>query len=47
MHVVLDLMRCLNMVEHVTFVLVTHDPEVASVARQIVCLHDGRIVSDN
>jgi len=27
--------------------LVTHDPEVASVARRIVRLHDGRIVSDS
>jgi ABC-type lipoprotein export system ATPase subunit len=43
----LNLMRYLNMVEHVTFVLVTHDPEVASVARRVVRLHDGRIASDN
>ena len=42
----LNLMRYLNMVEHVTFVLVTHDPEVAAVAWRVVRLHDGRLVSD-
>ena len=43
----LNLMRYLNMTERVTFVLVTHDPEVASVARRLVRLRDGRVLSDN
>jgi ABC-type lipoprotein export system ATPase subunit len=43
----LNLMRYLNMTERVTFVLVTHDPEVASVARRLVRLRDGRVLADN
>jgi putative ABC transport system ATP-binding protein len=41
----LDLVRHLNVVERVAFVLVTHDPEVASVAGRVVHLRDGRIAA--
>jgi putative ABC transport system ATP-binding protein len=42
----LHLVRLLNVVEHVTFVLVTHDPEVAAVAKRVIRLRDGRLESD-
>jgi len=41
-----DLMLRLNRERGVTFVLVTHDPEVAARARRLVRLRDGRVVFD-
>jgi ABC-type lipoprotein export system ATPase subunit len=40
------LMRRLNGERGVTFVLVTHDPDVASRADRVIRLQDGRVVSD-
>jgi putative ABC transport system ATP-binding protein len=40
------LMRRLNRDEGVTFVLVTHDPELAAQTDRVVRLADGRVVSD-
>jgi putative ABC transport system ATP-binding protein len=41
----LDLMRGLRAAEGVTFVVVTHDPEVAAAADRVVHLRDGRVVA--
>jgi putative ABC transport system ATP-binding protein len=41
------LMRRLNREEGVTFVAVTHDPELAAQTDRIVRLADGRVVSDD
>jgi predicted ABC-type transport system involved in lysophospholipase L1 biosynthesis ATPase subunit len=41
------LMRGLNREEGVTFVVVTHDLELAARADRIVRLADGRVVSDD
>src|SRR6185503_11316991 len=43
---VIELMAELNRETATTLVLVTHDPELASRARRIIRLRDGRIVSD-
>src|SRR5215467_11872463 len=40
------LMRWLNREEHVTFVIVTHDLDLASRADRMIGLKDGRVVSD-
>ena len=42
----LALMRRLNREEGVTFVIVTHDPDLAAQADRVVRLQDGRVVSD-
>jgi ABC-type lipoprotein export system ATPase subunit len=42
----LGLMRGLNREEGVTFVIVTHDQDLAARANRIVRLKDGRVVSD-
>jgi putative ABC transport system ATP-binding protein len=42
----LGLMRQLNREEGVTFVVVTHDLELAARADRVIRLHDGRVVSD-
>lgn len=42
----LELMRGLNREEGVTFVIVTHDQELAAQTDRIVRLHDGRVVAD-
>jgi ABC-type lipoprotein export system ATPase subunit len=42
----LALMRRLNREEDVTFVIVTHDMELAATADRMIRLHDGQVVSD-
>ena len=43
---VVDLMEVLNHESRTTLVLVTHDVELAGLARRTISLEDGRIVSD-
>jgi putative spermidine/putrescine transport system ATP-binding protein len=43
---VIQLFRDLNDQDHITVILVTHDQDVAKVARRIVVLRDGEIVQD-
>jgi putative ABC transport system ATP-binding protein len=45
-HQIIELMRELNEVEHVTFIFSTHDPKVMGRARRIVHIADGKLVSD-
>ena len=42
----LKMMRKMNEVHQVTFVISTHDPLVMSYAKRLIKLHDGLIVSD-
>ncbi|MBR5520966.1 MAG: ABC transporter ATP-binding protein [Oscillospiraceae bacterium] len=42
MKMLLEISRANN----ITFVMVTHDPELAKMARRVITLKDGRIVSD-
>ena len=44
---VVELMQKLNRERGVTFIIVTHDMEVADMTRRIVQVRDGRIVSDD
>jgi len=43
---VMDLMKELNRRLQMTFVIVTHDPDVASKCRRIIHMEDGKIVKD-
>jgi macrolide transport system ATP-binding/permease protein len=43
---ILDLFRRLNEEQGITLLLVTHDPEVARVAKRVIRISDGRIVDD-
>ncbi len=43
---IMHLMRRLNEKNGLTFVIVTHDPRVASVCRRLVRMSDGEIISD-
>jgi putative ABC transport system ATP-binding protein len=43
---VIELLIRLNRDHGSTLVLVTHDPALAAHAERIVCLRDGRIISD-
>jgi putative ABC transport system ATP-binding protein len=42
----LDLMQRLNEERGITFLFSTHDPLVMEIARRLVRLHDGRVISD-
>ncbi len=42
----LDIMEKLNREERITFIFSTHDPRVVKMARRIIILEDGKIVSD-
>jgi putative ABC transport system ATP-binding protein len=44
--IVLDMMRALNRSFRQTILIITHNPEAASVADRIVRMRDGRIISD-
>jgi putative ABC transport system ATP-binding protein len=43
---IVQLMRDLNEEMNITFVLVTHNPEVANATQRIIHLRDGRIEQD-
>jgi putative ABC transport system ATP-binding protein len=43
---ILELMRAMNTERGTTFLFSTHDPMVMGLARRLVTLHDGQIVSD-
>lgn len=43
---IVDLVRDLNQELNITFVLVTHNPEVANATRRIIHLRDGKIEQD-
>src|SRR4029077_18952690 len=43
---IIHLFRTLNRESGITVILVTHDPDVAKVARRVVVLRDGLIVED-
>jgi len=42
----LEIMEKLNLEEKITFIFSTHDPRVMKMARRIITLEDGRVVSD-
>jgi putative ABC transport system ATP-binding protein len=46
-HQIVELMRELNRSQGTTLVLVTHDPELAGVARRVIRLRDGGVQSDS
>lgn len=43
---VMELIRKLNEKLHMTFIIVTHDPDVAARCRRIIHMEDGKIVKD-
>lgn len=43
---IMDIFRKLNAEKKITIILVTHDPEVAAVARRRIYLRDGQIVKE-
>jgi putative ABC transport system ATP-binding protein len=45
-HEIMDLFRNLNETEHITVVLVTHEPDIAMYARRMVHFVDGRVDYD-
>lgn len=42
---ILDLMKSLNEVDKVTFIFSTHDPEIIKIAKRVIHLSDGEIIS--
>jgi putative ABC transport system ATP-binding protein len=42
---ILDLLHQLHR-QNVTIVMVTHEPDVAHHAQRIICVHDGKVISD-
>jgi len=46
-HQIVELMKELNRSQGTTLVLVTHDPELAGVARRVIRLRDGGVQSDS
>lgn len=42
----LEIMETLNLEEKTTFIFSTHDPRVVKMARRVITLEDGRVVSD-
>jgi putative ABC transport system ATP-binding protein len=45
-HSLLEIMEKLNREEKITFIFSTHDPRVVQMARRVITLEDGRVVSD-
>lgn len=43
----LEIMEKLNLEEKITFIFSTHDPRVVKMARRIITLEDGKVVSDD
>lgn len=43
---IMDIFRKLNVEKKITIILVTHDPEVAAVARRRIYLRDGQIIKE-
>lgn len=43
----LEIMEKLNLEERITFIFSTHDPRVVKMARRVITLEDGKIVSDD
>ncbi len=43
----LEIMEKLNLEEKITFIFSTHDPRVVKMARRIITLEDGQVVSDD
>lgn len=44
--VLLEIMQRLNQEEKITFIFSTHDPRVVKMARRVITLEDGKVVSD-
>ncbi len=44
---ILDLMRRLNQEEGITFVIVTHDLDLAGQTERMIRLRDGRVIGDH
>jgi macrolide transport system ATP-binding/permease protein len=45
-HDIMDTLRLLNRERGVTFIVVTHEPDIAAYADRVVTMRDGKIVSD-
>ena len=43
---IMAIFRTLNQERHITIVLVTHEPDIATWARRVVVFRDGRVVDD-
>ena len=43
---IVAILQDLNKAEHLTVVIVTHDPEVANCTNRIISMRDGRITDD-
>nr|WP_106784291.1 ABC transporter ATP-binding protein [Lysinibacillus timonensis] len=43
---ILELILYLNQTEHITFVIITHDEEVAQIAHRKLRMHDGLLIGD-
>jgi putative ABC transport system ATP-binding protein len=43
---IIDLMRNINQEQGISFVVTTHDPEMAKVANRVVKLKDGKLLSE-
>jgi putative ABC transport system ATP-binding protein len=43
---IMELFQTLNLASHITVILVTHEPDIATYSRRIIRFLDGRLVSD-
>ncbi|HYG52126.1 MAG TPA: ATP-binding cassette domain-containing protein, partial [Flavobacteriales bacterium] len=43
---IMEMLKTLNEQQHVTIIIVTHEPDIAAKTKRIVELMDGRIVAD-